>query len=105
VLQVRRRNDNGPPRVGFTVSRQVGTAVERNRARRRLKEVVRLAAPGRIRPGHDYVVVGRVAALTMPFALLLEEFKGAVERIHRGGKTKSSVRQGRIKPSAVEDTR
>ena len=32
-----------PVRVGFTVSKQVGNAVERNRVRRRLREVVRLA--------------------------------------------------------------
>ena len=44
VLQVRKRNDKGPVRVGFTVSRKVGTAVERNRVRRRLKEVVRQSA-------------------------------------------------------------
>jgi ribonuclease P protein component len=42
VLQARNRGENGPVRVGFTVSRKVGTAVERNRVRRRLKEIVRL---------------------------------------------------------------
>jgi ribonuclease P protein component len=96
VLQARRRDDDGPPRVGFTVSRQLGTAVQRNRARRRLKEVVRLAGPGRIRPGHDYVVIGRPGALILPFALLLEEFKRAIERIHRGGRVKSAERRGRV---------
>src|SRR5438093_652925 len=41
VLQVRCRGDAGPPRFGFTVARTVGNAVERNRVRRRLKEMVR----------------------------------------------------------------
>ena len=41
VLQARPRGDDGPARVGFTVSRKVGGAVERNRVRRRLREVVR----------------------------------------------------------------
>src|SRR5262245_24555028 len=43
VLQSRDRHDEAPPRVGYTVSKKVGNAVERNRVRRRLREVVRLA--------------------------------------------------------------
>ena len=50
-------------RVGFTVSRQVGNAVERNRVRRRLREMVRLATAGSLHAGHDYVLIGRRAAL------------------------------------------
>ena len=41
VLELRERGDHRPPRVGFTVSKKVGTAVERNRVRRRLREIVR----------------------------------------------------------------
>ena len=41
VLQARARAESGPIRIGFTVSRKVGNAVERNRARRRLKEIVK----------------------------------------------------------------
>ena len=44
VLQARKRRDEGPARVGFTVSKKVGNAVERNRVRRRLREIVRLSA-------------------------------------------------------------
>jgi ribonuclease P protein component len=80
VLQVRRRTDEGPARVGFTVSRKVGTAVERNRARRRLREMVRHADVSGIAPGHDYVVVARRAALTHPFERLLADFGGALRR-------------------------
>ena len=43
VLQARKRTDDGPVRFGFTVSRKVGNAVERNRVRRRLREIVRLS--------------------------------------------------------------
>jgi ribonuclease P protein component len=83
VLQARVRADTGPPRVGFTVSKKVGNAVERNRVRRRLREIVRLSDAARFRPGNDYVVVGRRAALTEPFARLIEDFHQAVERIHQ----------------------
>ena len=61
-------------RVGFTVSKKVGNAVERNRVRRRLREVVRLAPPAPMRPGHDYVLIGRRAALDLPFERLIEDF-------------------------------
>lgn len=82
VLQGRQRAAEGEVRVGFTVSRQVGNAVERNRGRRRLRELVRLAATGRLHGGHDYVLVGRRAALELPFAEMVRELDAALRRIH-----------------------
>jgi ribonuclease P protein component len=82
VLQARRRADERPARVGFTVSRKVGTAVERNRVRRRLKEAVRRCASARMRPGHDYVIVGRRAALSVDFARLIGELEQSLIRLH-----------------------
>jgi len=80
VLQARSRPDNGPTRVGFTVSKKVGTAVERNRVRRRLKAVLgRLAAA--LRSGHDYVLIGRRAALALPFDRMVEELKISLRRL------------------------
>jgi ribonuclease P protein component len=81
VLQARKRGDDGPVRVGFTVSRKVGTAVERNRVRRRLKEVVRLSAATGLPAGHDYVLIGRRAALSMPFDQITEDFARALRRL------------------------
>ncbi|MGA7805336.1 ribonuclease P protein component [Bradyrhizobium sp.] len=87
TLQSRRRDDLGPIRVGFTVTRQNGTATERNRIRRRLREMVReLARAADVmaaRPHHDYVLVGRRAALTRDFATLLEDFRTALRRLDR----------------------
>lgn len=82
VLQARRRADEASARVGFTVSRQVGNAVERNRVRRRLRELVRLARAGSLRGGHDYVLVGRRAALRLPFGDMIHELDKALGRIH-----------------------
>jgi ribonuclease P protein component len=92
VLQARRRAESGPVRIGFTVSRQVGNAVERNRVRRRLREVVRLAAQSGLaqgglanagmHDGHDYVLIGRRAALALPFGEMRQEFDAALGRIH-----------------------
>jgi ribonuclease P protein component len=81
VLQARQRGDAGPVRVGFTVSRKVGTAVERNRVRRRLREVVRRAGAAGLPAGHDYVLVGRRAALSLPFRRITEDFNRAVLRL------------------------
>ena len=78
VLQVRRRREAGPVRVGFTVSRKVGTAVERNRVRRRLKEIVRLYGATGLAAGNDYVLVGRRAALSLPFEKIVRDFKRAL---------------------------
>ncbi|MGH6726948.1 MAG: ribonuclease P protein component [Pseudolabrys sp.] len=86
VLQARRRKDDGPARFGFTVSKKVGNAVERNRVRRRLREIVRHAAANRIRIGHDYVLIGRRAALNVPFARIAEDFEGALRRMHAGAR-------------------
>lgn len=94
VLQARQRRDDGKIRIGFTVSKRVGNAVERNRVRRRLREVVRLSPPARMQPGHDYVLIGRRPALNLPFARMIEDFDRALHRVHaarpdtnrRGGK-------------------
>jgi ribonuclease P protein component len=82
LLQALRRGDDDAVRVGFTVSRQVGNAVERNRVRRRLRELVRLTAAESLRGGHDYVLVGRKAALQVPFRDLIRDFDKALGRVH-----------------------
>ena len=48
----------GAPRAGFVTGRKVGGAVQRNRARRLLREAWRALAP-RIDDGHDLVLVAR----------------------------------------------
>ena len=83
VVQERQRGDGGPVRVGFTVSKKVGGAVERNRVRRQLREIVRLSAATGLHAGSDYVVVGRRAALGIPFVRLTEDFIGALKRLEK----------------------
>ena len=72
----------GVPRFGFTLTKKVGNAVVRNRARRRLREAVRLSPDLPTLSGHDYVVVGRLEAIRLPFGQLLGELARAVDRVH-----------------------
>ncbi len=90
VLQANERHGDRSVRVGFTVSKKVGNSVERNRVRRRLREIVRLVPEAAMRPGHDYVLVGRRAALDLPFARLTEDFRRALDRIHAGAAKRPS---------------
>lgn len=82
----------GVARVGYTVTKKLGNAVVRNRARRRLKEAARLVLPLYARGGSDYVLVGRAEALNRPFSLLMDDLKAALAKIHREG------REGRTQP-------
>lgn len=71
-----------PPRFGFTVTKQLGNAVVRNRIRRRLKSAIDLLADASARPGYDYVLIARLPALTRPFAELKKELEDALHRVH-----------------------
>ncbi|MBP0463680.1 ribonuclease P protein component [Roseomonas sp. PWR1] len=67
-------------RLGFTVTKKVGNAVVRNRARRRLKEAARLALREAAPPGWDLVLIGRDATPKRPFALLVDDLRGALRQ-------------------------
>jgi len=69
-------------RVGFTVTRKVGNAVQRNRVKRRLRAAAAEVFPRIGRAGTDYVVVGRAATLTRAFADLKADLEQAVERLN-----------------------
>lgn len=67
-------------RVGFTASRKVGIAVERNRARRRLRAAVQQVMALHAAPGRDYVLIARAGTAGRPFAALLGDLKVALRQ-------------------------
>ena len=79
------------PRVGFTVTKKHGNAVERNRMRRRLKEAVRQSAGFAMKNGHDYVIVARREVLGVSFADMTAQL---IDRI-----------ESRPRPKRSEETR
>jgi ribonuclease P protein component len=85
VLQARERDatppselDNGAVRIGFTATKKIGSSVQRNRARRRLREAARATLPTSATPGSDYVLVARGAALTHPYAAIVTDLRKAL---------------------------
>ena len=77
----------GPAQVGFVVSKAVGTAVVRNRVKRRLRELARLKLALHARPGHDYVLIGRAPSFARAFPDLERDLDSALKRLHRTAQT------------------
>lgn len=73
---------SGPPRVAFAVGRPIGSAVVRNRVRRRLRAIARelAATPGGLPPGAYLIRVGPAAA-TMDYPGLRASVDQAVRAI------------------------
>lgn len=69
-------------RIGFTVSRALGGAVQRNRIKRRLREAIRLTKPSP-GPQADVVINPKKVVLTADFDVLLNEIRKAFVVIER----------------------
>lgn len=67
-------------RIGLTVTKKTGNAVERNRIRRRLREALRRTEALSSEPDTDYVVVACREALSLPFTRLIDDLGSAVRR-------------------------
>lgn len=75
VFFLRRTDEASPasgPRVGLTVGKVLGGAVERNRIKRRMREAVRLL-PSECEGPVDIVFNPRKSVLTLPFSELQSE--------------------------------
>jgi ribonuclease P protein component len=91
VLQARKREkrpgeepslDPRVARFGFTATKTLGSAVVRNRARRRLKEAVRLAGGHHAAEGYDYVLIAREGTVQRPFPELIRDLERALAKVH-----------------------
>jgi len=78
-------DDSATARLGITVTRKIGNAVLRNRAKRRLRALARGVLAGLARPGWDYVLVARPeATVSRPYAALCHDLEAALATVHRG---------------------
>lgn len=85
IVQVKPGHQEGESiAVGFTASKKVGNAVKRNRARRRLKEAVRITIKETGQTGWAYVFIARESAVSYPFEKILSDMKWALAKLHKG---------------------
>lgn len=82
ILQIAENPDPSDDfiRVGYTASRKVGGAVERNRAKRRLRELVREIFPSQAHTTYDYVLIARRTCIDRDFEKLRNEMKSVLMR-------------------------
>lgn len=96
VVQKGPQNQTGAIRVGLTVTKKVGNAVERNRVKRRLRELIKQVMPPLVDAGYDYVVVGRRAALTRDYEGLVKDMTYACHKLrNQNSKSRTVPKQGR----------
>lgn len=82
VFILQRREAGAPVRLGITASRKIGNAVERNRARRLIREAFR-AVFAELPAGLDLVVIVRRPLGERKMQAILDEWRRALPRIRR----------------------
>jgi ribonuclease P protein component len=70
---------SGPTRLGITVTKKIGGAVERNRVKRRVREAFR-RDPHRLLEGHDLIVIAKPGATALASADVARELATAARR-------------------------
>jgi ribonuclease P protein component len=68
-------------RIGYTASRKVGNAVKRNRARRRLRNVVQKVMSANASCGKDFVIIARKSTVQRPFLDLINDLETALKKL------------------------
>ena len=104
VLQGLKRQHNGDPRIGYTVTKKTGNSVVRNRIKRRLRAAVAALHREEIPEFADFVLIGREAALTLPFQNLVSDLKSGLPQALKPGSPYRGRKPRRANDAAQTDT-
>ena len=80
-LQKVKRDDKKIPRYGITASKKIGIAVERNRAKRRIRHAIKEVLPKYGKNGYDYVVVATIKTNKVSWKTVLNDLEKAFREI------------------------
>jgi len=80
-LQKVKRNDKNIPRYGITASKKIGIAVERNRAKRRIRHAIKEVLPKYAKNGYDYVVVATIKTNKVSWKTVLNDLEKGLREI------------------------
>lgn len=79
-------------RVGFTASKRVGNAVKRNKAKRRMREVVHLWLKNNtFLPAGDWVIIAKKSLITASFKEIQKDFEKAVCQLETKDDSKTDL--------------
>ena len=80
-LQKVKRDDKKSPRYGVTASKKIGIAVERNRAKRRIRHAIKEVLPKYGKNGYDYVVVATIKTNKVSWKTVINDLEKAFKEI------------------------
>lgn len=81
IVQVAKNCDDAP-RVGFTATKRTSKlAVDRNRIKRRMSAAAQDVLSKVAKGGFDYVLIGRPATLSVPYATLCNDLNWCLKRL------------------------
>lgn len=112
IVQARAHDERQHPnagepavRIGLTASKKVGGAVERNRARRRLRAALAEVLAPNAAPGHDLVLIARAETVRRPYAELKADLTQALKRLKvwKGAKPAAAESVPSSPPTKVDE--